>query len=339
MLPSADPACGCRSLDVVTRALLLLLMLSILPDAARAQQAAGDDPEVCRIGVSIEDLYEFDLARDTFGAVLWIWSLCPSAEISPLQAIALPTANSLDAGEVGTIETGGAGHYQYRRIQGTFRHDWDMRRYPFDRNRIVIPFDETRYGASVVVFEPDVEESFLEPTARRGLEEWDISDLVLRTSVSEEPSSYGLPNADASRYARLEASVDLERTQLLTFFKLTAGVFAAALIAFLTFFYDPRDRAGFSGRLGLLVGTLFAVLISLRTADTTIGDASRLTLVTEIHLITLLLIVALALLALFERRRAENDLWVTYPNWPLFGAMVTVYLLASAGLVARAAFG
>jgi hypothetical protein len=190
-----------------------------------------------------------------------------------------------------------------------------------------------------VIFEPDSEQSFLESSVRKRLDEWAVSDLALRTSISEEPSTYGLPNADASRYARLEVSVDLERTQLLTFLKLTAGVFAAALIAFLTFFYDPRDRAGFSSRLGLLVGTLFAVLINLRTADTTIGDVSRLTLVTEIHLVTLVLIVALALLALSERRRAENDLWITYPNWPIFSAMVAIYLLVNAGLVARAAFG
>lgn len=315
-----------------------MLMLSILPAAARAQQAVGDEPEVCRIGVNIEDLYEFDLASDTFGAILWIWSLCPSDQISPLQDMALPTADSLNASEVGTIETGG-GHYQYRRIQGTFRHDWDMRRYPFDRHRIAIPFDESRYGASAVIFEADTEQSFLAPSARAGLDEWAISELALQTSISEEPSTYGLPNADASRYARLEVWVDIERTQLLTFLKLTSGVFAAALIAFLTFFYDSRDRGGFSSRLGLLVGTLFAVLINLRTADTTIGDASRLTLVTEIHLVTLLLIVALALLALLERRRAENDLWVTYPNWPLLGAMVGIYLLVNAGLVARAALG
>jgi hypothetical protein len=324
---------------MIARAAFVVLMLSILPPSlAWGQQAAADHPEVCRIGVSIEDLYEFDLARDTFGALLWIWSLCPSDQISPLQDVVLPTADSLQAGEVGTIETGDTGHYQYRRIQGTFRHDWDMRRYPFDRHRIAIPFDEARYGASVVIFEPDTEQSFLAPSARAGLDEWAISDLALRTSISEEPSTYGLPNVDASRYARLVASVDLERAQLLTFLKLTAGVFAAALIAFLTFFYDPRDRGGFSSRLGLLVGTLFAVLINLRTADTTIGDASRLTLVTEIHLVTLMLIVVLALLALRERLRAENELWVSYPNWPVFGSTVVLYLLINAGLVARAAW-
>jgi hypothetical protein len=59
--------------------------------------------------------------------------------------------------------------------------------------------------------------------------------------------------------------------------------------------------------------------------------------VTEIHLVTLLLIVALALIALLERRRAESELWVTYPNWPLFGVMVAIYVGVNAALVARAA--
>jgi hypothetical protein len=75
---------------MIGRALLLLLMLWVLPDAASAQQTAGDEPEVCRIGVNVEDLYESDLASDTFGALLWIWTLCPSDRISPLEDIALP---------------------------------------------------------------------------------------------------------------------------------------------------------------------------------------------------------------------------------------------------------
>ena len=31
-----------------------------------------------------------------------------------------------------------------------------MARYPFDRQRVVIPIDETRYGADRLLFEPDV---------------------------------------------------------------------------------------------------------------------------------------------------------------------------------------
>jgi hypothetical protein len=189
-----------------------------------------------------------------------------------------------------------------------------------------------------VVFEPDVG-SFLSPEVRSRLGEWKISDLELQATVSEEVSTYGLPDAEPVGYAHLDAIVQLERTQFLAFFKLTAGVFAAALIAFLTFFFDPRDRGSFNSKLGLLVGVLFAVLINLRASDAAIGDASRLTLVTEIHLVALALVVVIALAALRERRRADHDFPVRYPNWPLMTATAGIYVLVNIGLIVRAAWG
>ena len=115
-------------------------------------------------------------------------------------------------------------------------------------------------------------------------------------------------------------------------------MFAAALIAVLTFFFDPRDRGSFNSKLALLVGVLFAVLINRRNADATIGDASRLTLVTQIHLVALALIVVIALLALRDRRRADHGLPVRYPNWPLLAAIAGSYVAINGGLITHAAW-
>jgi hypothetical protein len=318
-------------------ALALLILLAGGTEPARSQ-ATGDAPATCRVGVNIEELYDLDLANDTFGAVLWLWSLCPAAQPAPLETIALPTGTSLDLGDVHGRWVGDAGYYQYRRVQGTFRHDWDMSHYPFDRQRLVIPIDETDLGSSVVVFEPDVESSFLSASIRTQHEEWDISDLALEASVSEEPSTYGLPDAEADGYARLEAAVVLERTQILTFLKLTAGVFAAALIALLALFLDPRDRGFFGSRLGVLAGVLFGVLLSMRTADAFIGDASRLTLVAKIHLVALGLIIAIAAITLVHHRRLDRGRPARYPDWRLVAGAAGLYVLTTLILVASAAW-
>ena len=323
------------------RTLALLLALSVLGlGPAYGQATPAGAPAVCRIGMNLEDLYDLDMARDSFGAILWIWSLCPSDELAPLGSIAFPTASgslSLSPIEVEPLPSGG--QYASRRVQGTFRHDWDMERYPFDRQRVVIPIDEARYGAGRLVFEPDERQSFVTPDLRDRLDEWRISELALEASVSEEASTYGLPDADGARYARLEASLELQRTHLVTFMKLSAGVFAGVFIAFLSFFYDPNDRSGFGGKLGLLVGVLFAVLLSLRNADASIGDAGHLTLVTRIHLVTLGFIVVLAVVALRDRRRVERGLPVRHPDWPMLGAVGGLYVLIVGGMIAAAAWG
>jgi hypothetical protein len=319
-------------------ALALLSLLAAAVEPARSQPAAGGAPETCRVGINVEELYDLDVESDTFGAVLWLWSLCPSEQLAPLETVALPTGSDLELGELRGEAAGEAGYYQYRRVQGTFRHDWDMSHYPFDRQHLVIPIDETDLGSAVVVFEPDVESSFLTAAIRTRLQEWDISELSLEASVIEEPSTYGLPDAQPDGYARLEASMALERTQVLTFLKLTAGVFAAALIALMSLFLDPRDRGSFSSRLGVLAGVLFGVLLSMRAADAFIGDASRLTLVSKIHLVALALIVVIASIELAEWRRVDRGRRVRYPNWPLVAAAAGVSVLVNLALVAHAAW-
>jgi hypothetical protein len=314
---------------------LLLAAFPAPPVHAQAQPA----PAVCRIGVNVEDLYDLDMARDTFGAILWIWSVCPSSDFAPLGTIAFPTASaSLSLSPIETVDLASGGQYASRRIQGTFRYNWDMTQYPFDRQHVVIAMDEAQYGADRLVFEPDDAESFVSPDLRDRLDEWTLSELKLAASVSEEASTYGLPDAHGARYARLEAAIDLKRDHLVTFLKLTSGVFAGVFIAFLSFFYDPNDRSGFGGKLGLLVGVLFAVLLNLRTADSTIGDSGHLTLVTRIHLVTLAFIVILALVALRDRRRVERGLPVRHPDWPMLAATGGIYVAAIAGITLAAAW-
>ena len=48
-------------------ALVLLVLLATAPAAARGEPAASTEPVVCRVGVNLEDLYDFDPARETFG--------------------------------------------------------------------------------------------------------------------------------------------------------------------------------------------------------------------------------------------------------------------------------
>jgi hypothetical protein len=319
--------------------LALVVLAALMPRPAAGQAAGGNGPAVCRIGVNVEALYDLDMPRDTFGAILWVWSICPSADLRPLDGMVFPTAaGSLNLAPVETLDVEAGDVYASRRVQGTFRYNWEMNAYPFDRQPVVIPMDEAVLGADRLVFEPDVKESFLSPEIRDQLDEWSVSDLTVTTSVSEEASSYGVPGAEGARYARVDVAFTLERTQIVTFLKLTSGVFAAAFIAFISFFYDPNDKGTFSGKLGLLIGVLFAVLVNLRTADSSIGDTGHLTLVTKIHLVTLALIVILALFALWDRRRVDGGAQIRHPDWPKLALIGGAYVLVMTVLILRAAW-
>ena len=317
---------------------LLLVLLAGMAGMAMRPAVAQEAPQVCRIGVNLEDLHDLDMAGDTFGAILWIWSLCPSDELAVIEALTFPTAApglSRDPPEVVALPSGG--RYTAQRVQGTFRYNWDMTHYPFDRQRVVIPLDESRYGAARVLFEADVEQSFMTPDIGARLDEWRVTELALEVSVSEEASTYGLPDSDGARYARLEIALVLERAHLLTFVKLTAGVFAGVFIALMSFFYDPNDRSGFGGKIGLQVGVLFAVLLNMRAADAHLGDSGHPTLVTKIHLVTLGLLMVLAVVALRDRLRVDRGEQVPHPDWRGLAVIGTGYVTIVAAMIAASA--
>ena len=208
----------------------------------------------------------------------------------------------LHLGDTRGIPVGEGRLYQYRRVQGTFRLNWDMSRYPFDRHRLTISFAESDLGAGLVIF--DVDASSLErgrPSPRHG---WNILAWMCgRASSTNNPST--VAREAGLGYARFEASVDLRRS---------ACAWLPRRLSFLVFFLDPHEKGTFGTKLVLLVGVLFAVLLNLRAADALIGDATSLTLIPEVHLVMMALIVVIALLGLREQTRVESGLPLRYPD-------------------------
>lgn len=310
-------------------ALLLLCLPGLSGGAARAE------PAVCTFGASVEALHDLDMAADTFGADLWLWTLCPSSlPRSPLETIEFRTANALSSTPLESTALGDGRTYASQRVSGNFRQNWRMDAYPFDRQRVSIPIEESEFGADEVVFEPDTAQSFFSTAASAGLREWVVGDFAVDTRVATAESAYGFPGADATRFAAADVRFTLDRSSRVPFLKLTSGVLAAAFIAFFSFFYDPHDKGTFGGKLGLLVGVLFATLVNMRAADTTLGDIADLTLVTQIHLLTLTFISLLALLALHDRLRVDAGGTLPHPHWrrlSLIGASYVVILLLLIG--------
>ena len=326
-----------RGRPMLVRIGLIFLLLGVSLQGARAE--TGDAaPAACRLGINVAALYDLDSAKGSFGADLWLWKPVPTQEPSPLSRVELPTA------KVGTQfrpvrgEPVVGGYYESRSVRGLFRHHWDMRRYPFDRQQLVIRLEEPELGADRLVFVADAGNW----SASSGIEaelggEWRVDGFRVAAGTAQEDSRYGYPEAEPSRYAWLQATVELQRSSVLTFVKLTLAVYAAALFAILCLYFDPRQAASFQNQVPFLVAVLFAIIINHRRSDDIIGDIGRLTLVTEIHLITILLTILVAMLVFLDRRRAERGVEVRYlDRVAIFGTaagyagLVLVLILAAA---------
>jgi hypothetical protein len=289
--------------------------------------------------MNVAALYDLDPAKGSFGADLWLWSLCPTQDLSPLSRVEMPTAKT--GTQLGPLrgEDVAGGYYESRQVRGVFRHRWDRRRFPFDRQRLVIRLEESDLGATRLVFAADTKDSFLSPGIEPELGEWQVDDFRVSVGFEQDASSYGFPEAERSSYAWLQATIDLQRSGVLTFVKLTLPVFAAAVFAILCLYFDPRQAGSFQNQVPILVAVLFATIINHRRSDDVIGDVGRLTLVTEIHLATVLLTILVAMLVFLDRRRAERGREVRYLDHVAIYGTALGYVALMAILILWAALG
>ena len=151
----------------------------------------------------------------------WTRRAAPSAPASGFGASALPrprcggrwnsNADRVTV-DLETTEQRGAVSWSQRRLTGTFRHDWDLRRFPFDRHSLEILLEEGAQEEGTFAYVADLANSGYSLHASVG--GWRIAGM----RVEVAPASYATnfedsasPAQGGSRFTRLRAVLELER--------------------------------------------------------------------------------------------------------------------------------
>jgi hypothetical protein len=301
------PACSKRAKRGALLALLVVLLALVgLPLHVEAQASPSAPPVRCRVGVFLIDLYHLDYADNTYTADLWLWSVCPTDAIRPLDTLEFVNAESV-ATHVQTFEPAAGGYWATRNVTGVFREDWDLRQFPFDRHTLAIELKAGDADAAELQFAPDVGASTYDP--QLSVQGWRLDDFHLTSSTVAYPTAFGDPRlpADAtSRYSQVTVATELVRSQLSTFFQLTAVVYAAFLLSAITYVI-PLDASGaLEIQMGLLAAALFATAVNLGTASAALGQQPGLTVLDQIHLAVVLYTLLAAAVAVSGRVLREH---------------------------------
>jgi hypothetical protein len=253
---------------------------------------AAAAPVTCRIGAYVTSIHNVDTVAGTFQADAWTWSLCPGAVRDALATIEATNADAV-ATALHTVVPRGRLRWEQQKLSGTFRDDFDVRLYPFDRHRLVIALEEGRSDTRELVYAFDRQNSGVSERIR--VPGWTVGGFGAAVSEAETRTNFGdpsLPPGSAARYAHLDLSVGLSRSDVGTFVKLTFPVYVAALLALLGLLLHGEGRSLLNARLGLLSGLLFAIVLNLRSTDEVVGTAPSLTLMDLIHFAALALVFA-----------------------------------------------
>jgi len=281
-----------------------LLCALINGPPALAQSDAA--PTTCRVGLYLRDLHSFNPTADTFGADFWLWSLCPTADHQPLQTMEF--INSDDVAVL--LDVGDYPLWTQRNVNGTFRYDWDERNFPFDRHTLSIEMEEGVEDVRQFVYEPDTANSGVDPELQLP-GGWRMTGSTLAGSTKTYDTTFGdpdLPPGGSSQYSRLTLSIDLERTDLGGFLKLTAVVYAAFFFSLISYLMHLETTTGIGPRVSLLAIALFATAVNLVNASNALGTASGLTLVDKIHVMVLVYLLVAAIVSVASRLLLDRGL-------------------------------
>ena len=246
---------------------------------------------VVEIGMVVVELSGLDMKNDAFNATFWVWALSDAEQGDVLEAVDWANARSTETlSKVQSIA--GDQVYELRKIRGVFQTKWDLRMFPVDRQILKIRMESTApMELSKLVFTDDAQgRSYVHSVDLSG---WVAGPLQVKQGVENYQTNFGYPQLAGqpdSSFSYLDFELEVRRNNLPKLFELLAGAFTAVVLVIASYGFHFKVPTAIPARFGLLAGSVFAVVISLRFASSELSDPPYLTVVDTIHLVIVLYI-------------------------------------------------
>lgn len=220
-------------------------------------------------GVYLNAISHVDMPKSSFGADFYVWlrfakeagpdAVDPSDIYFPnMLTGAFDPARPAEQGEMpdGAV-------YRLWRVQGEFRNDYDLHNFPFDRQRLELPFFNARGASDRIVYVVDRRTAttgaasenaaasgaasretppIASPTAFNDLTQWDAIGGVQRRENLVTASSLGDPRLENGGNRELSgfvATFDVKRRALSTVIKSLMPLLLMTLIIYTTLHFPP----------------------------------------------------------------------------------------------------
>jgi hypothetical protein len=288
-----------RPLYFVALAFFLLGVISYNNLAFALGAASENKVEYAPLGVLVTDISEFDRQNKKFKATFWLWTVTDNADSNVIKNIEFSNAIEIKESTIQATRTP-MGIWITRKVRGLFRHSWDMSRFPFDNQTLNIAIEATDRDYSKLRFITNGLTSVIDH--RLSVRGWDVVGAALYSGHRDYRTNFGDPRIAKDSeiaYAKADINITLKRIDYTGFWKLVAAAFAAAGLALASFGLHLDTAPAVGPRFGLLAGSVFADVISMRSSSTDLGAGDYNTLVDQIHILVLFYIAVATVIGVY----------------------------------------
>jgi len=295
-------------------------------------------PQDVVFGTYVTSVYNVDSDRSVFSADVWVWSksklpfkynIKENLDISYLSS----QYRFLSSGYLSEVLPEKK-FYSMQKIQGTFLHDFDLAKFPFDRQKLKIYFEDSSMNLSELQFSPDRASNY-DPELE--IDGWRIINVTSNIDSKKYKTDFGVStNPIDKEYSRISLEITIKRDSPLIFFKITLGLFAAVLVAMFSTFMNTESDDLYSARLGLLGATLLAVVVNQQFADSKVGQTTTVTLIDTLHMLGFTIVFLLFIASIFSRKLHLSPILALRPvvfDRALFGVSLSIFSLLSLFLI------
>jgi hypothetical protein len=262
-----------------------LTVLALALCALAVTRPAEAAPEQARMGIYLGGVHGLDFASGKYSADFWLWSIVTSERFSPVETAYVVNEADRAPEPTRTIHSAD-GRWDQRRIRAELWADWNVARFPFDRQVLTIAVEESLATADELAYVADTQNSGIDPTLT--IPGWRIIGWDIASTVHPDATNFGNPaTRDADRSSRLVFRLTIQRDGLPLFADLTLGAFVSFIIMALSFRMQPIVPPIFGARMVIIVASLFTAVTSMRLNSTSFAFPFGAALPVRIHLVTL----------------------------------------------------
>jgi hypothetical protein len=195
--------------------------------------------------------------------------------------------------------------YSIIRYQGQFSTKFQLEKYPFDTQALLVVMEDTVAAADAQIYVPDPEDAVtINPDIT--LPGFKIGKPELRIVERPYPTNFGdLSEPEATDYSRVTLTIPVTRPIVAMSIKAFVPIGLIVVCAALVFFVRPRYV---EGRIGLGITALLTLVALQLTSGASLPDVDYLMMIDKIYLLAyLFIILALARVVMTSWRGADAD--------------------------------
>ena len=312
--------------------------LLLLPVALLSFFISFAQKDTCKVGIYVNSIYDFKLDEKSYMADFWMWMNYTDDSLKFENVAEITNSKSADFSHY-AMEKKGRWNWATQKCKAQLIHQWDVSRFPFDKQVLRIEIEDSQYDTSQVVYQADEVNSKIDTSFNS--KEWCIERFSLKEGVKTYATTYGNPALTGrSSYPRVIAEITIRRNNSWSkLWKMLTGAYVAFLISALSFFVSSENQ---DTRFALCVGGVFAVIGNKYIVESIVPSTTSTTLMDNVHNLTLIfilfiVIVITASLNLFESgNEPKKQLSLRIDKWAFY-ALVFLYIAINVALTLFAA--